>query len=156
MVVFMHTRYKGECLKFRQVNICNFRTLNSTGLQYFSLSLLSDIKNFSKFSNTRNFFHVSKSPWGEQPVEDIPIFTCIGVYLCVSHLLAKRKTIQTSNLVHTLPKTISKNCFLLFFQKSAPVSRQPRKTAVSRGFSAYLLDFLLSNEFLNFLVFFST
>ena len=43
---------------------------------------------------------LSKSTWGEQPVQDIPNFTCICVYLFASRLLAKRKTIQTWNLSH--------------------------------------------------------
>ena len=65
----------------------------------------------------------SKSTWDEQPIEYIRIFTCICVYLficvCVSRLLAKRKTIKTSNLVHLLPWTLSKTgC--LFFGKMTP------------------------------------
>ena len=29
------------------------------------------------------YFTISKSTLGEQPVEDIPIFTCICVYVCI-------------------------------------------------------------------------
>ena len=76
----------------------------------------------------------SKSTRGEKPVEDIPIFSCICVYSCVSRLLAKQNTILTWNLVHILPQTLSKNVFFVFFFW---------KTTVSRGFSAYLLDCLV-------------
>ena len=88
---------------------------------------------------------MSKSTWGEQQVEDILKFTricicqnprkassrsriflkslvylwmCVFIYLWVSRLLAKRKTIQTWNLEHTLPLTLSKNRFLVFSIKS--------------------------------------
>ena len=68
-------------------------------------------------------FKFSKSTWGEQLVEDIPNFTCIFVYLCMylflSRLLAKRKTIQTWYLAHILALTSSKTCFL-FGQETWP------------------------------------
>ena len=54
---------------------------------------------------------LSKSTWDEQPLEDIPKFTRICVYLFMylfiyvflSRLMANRNTIQTWNLVHILP-----------------------------------------------------
>ena len=88
--------------------------------------LVSMIRIFSLLE--KNIHWLSKSTSGEQPVEDIPILTCICVYLFISRFLDKPKTKQTWNLAHTLPWTISKN---------------PRKTAVSRGFFAYLLDSLV-------------
>ena len=72
------------------------------------------------------FFQLSKSTWGEQPVEDILKFTRIFgyvfmylfIYLFVPRLLPKRKTIQTSNLAHILPLTLSENEFFVFSIKS--------------------------------------
>ena len=57
---------------------------------------------------------LSKSTWGEQPVEDISKFKCICaylfMYLFVSRLQAKRKMIQTWNLPPLLPLIVfSKN-----------------------------------------------
>ena len=57
---------------------------------------------------------------------DILKFTCICVcvciyvciYLCVSRLLATLTTIQTWNLAHILPLTLSKNGFFVFLIKS--------------------------------------
>ena len=76
---------------------------------------------FSKRRTCQTAFYdfiLSKCTWGEQPVEDIPIFTCIcvnlSVYSFVSRLKTKRKTIQTWNLAHILPLTLSKNGFLFF------------------------------------------
>ena len=48
------------------------------------------------------------------------VYLCmyLYIYLCVSRLLAKRKTIQTWNLAHILPLTLSKNGFLVFSIKS--------------------------------------
>ena len=47
---------------------------------------------------------------------------CVCLYLFViffvSRLLAKRKAIQTWNLVHILPYTLSKNAFFCFFEKT--------------------------------------
>ena len=66
-------------------------------------------------------FTSSKSTWGEQLVEDILKFTHIFVYvfmcLCVSRLLAKRKTLQTWNLAPILPLTLPKNGFFCFFNQ---------------------------------------
>ena len=76
--------------------------------------------------------------------KDIPIFTCDVCWLLVcTGPPGKTETIQTWNLVHTLLFTISKNGFLVLFRKSDPEGRLPQKTAVSRGFSAYLLDCLV-------------
>ena len=65
---------------------------------------------------------ISKSTWGEQPVEDIfkfpRIFMYVFIYLCASRLLAKRKTIQTWNLAHILPLNFSENGFFVFSIKS--------------------------------------
>ena len=64
---------------------------------------------------------LSKSTWAEQPVEDFSNFTCICVYVFiyvfVSRLLAKRKTIQTWNLVQILPWTLFRNWFFVFPKK---------------------------------------
>ena len=68
---------------------------------------------------------MSKSTWGEQPVEDILKFTRIFmylcmylfIYLCVSRLLTKRKTIQTWNSAHILPLTSSQNEFFVFIDQ---------------------------------------
>ena len=43
------------------------------------------------------------------------VFMYVFIYLFVSRLLAKRKTLQTRNLVQPLPLTTSKNSF--FFEK---------------------------------------
>ena len=40
------------------------------------------------------------------------------IHLCVSRLLAKWKTIQTWNLAHILPLTLSENRFFVFSKKS--------------------------------------
>ena len=47
-------------------------------------------------------------------------------------------------MVYTFVYTISK----MFFSKNLPRGLLSRKTAVSRGFSAYVLDRLVSNLFL--------
>ena len=60
--------------------------------------------------------------------------------MCVFSLSSSYKWCWNS--VHTLPSTISKSYFL-FFRKSYPEGRYPKKTSVSREFSAYLLDCLL-------------
>ena len=62
------------------------------------------------------------------------------MYLLVQRLLAKLKTIQTRNLVHIQPLTLSKN---VFFEKNHPVGCQPRKTALPRRFYANLFDCLV-------------
>ena len=79
-----------------------------------------------------NDFSLSKSTWDELPVEDIPIFTCECFCGCVGggvvrNLLIKRKSIQTWNLVHVLPKTISENGFFVFFEKITPRSTSLEK-----------------------------
>ena len=61
-------------------------------------------------ASSRSRIFLSKSTWGEQPV----IFFNSLVYMSVGwwfvqNLLTKRRTIQTRNLVNTLPSTIS--CF---------------------------------------------
>ena len=67
---------------------------------------------------------LSKSTWGEQPVDGwgysyFQLYIC--VYVFVSRLLAKWRMIQTWNLVHTFPSTTSKNGFFCFF-KEIPVT----------------------------------
>ena len=42
---------------------------------------------------------------------------CVFICVYVSRLLAKRKTIQTWNLAHILPLTLSKNGFVVFSKK---------------------------------------
>ena len=54
------------------------------------------------------------------------VYVYLFVYLFVSRLVAKWKTIQTWNFAHILPLTLSKNGFFDF----------SKKTAVSRGYSA--------------------
>ena len=61
----------------------------------------------------------------------------------VRHLLAKLKTIQIWNLVHTQSQTISKNGFFVFFEKVALRAVSLEKTSVSLGLSAYILDCLV-------------
>ena len=74
-------------------------------------------------------------------VRRVNMWVCqfVGLSICrsVLELLAKRKTIHSWNLVHTLPWTISEHGFFCFFRKRDLEGRYPRKTAVSRG---YLLD----------------
>ena len=67
------------------------------------------------------------------------VFVC----LFLSRLLAKQKTIQTWNLAHILPLTLSKTVFFFVFRSNQRDGRYPRKTAMSRGISAYLLDCLV-------------
>ena len=45
------------------------------------------------------------------------LYMCVFIYLFVSRLLAKRKTIQTRNLAHMLPLTSSKSVLFCFFEK---------------------------------------
>ena len=43
----------------------------------------SNFYRFCSFFSSMSYFVLSKSTWGEQPVEDIPIFTSICVYVCM-------------------------------------------------------------------------
>ena len=43
------------------------------------------------------YFVLSKSTRGEQPVEDIPIFTCICVYVCICVFIFVTPPGQTKN-----------------------------------------------------------
>ena len=56
-------------------------------------------KRFQKVNETALLAALSKSTRGEQSVKDIlkvtRIFVYVCIYLCVSRLLAKRKTMQT-------------------------------------------------------------
>ena len=45
------------------------------------------------------------------------VFIYFCIYLCVSRLLAKRKTILTQNLAQTLSQTTSKIAYFVFFEK---------------------------------------
>ena len=79
----------------------------------------------SKYSNAS----LVKSPWNPCNTRWFPIFA--RIYVCLFIYLCLLKTIETWNLVHILLWTIY---LKPFFQKSGPDGRNPRKTAVPRGF----------------------
>ena len=125
------TQWTSSGKKFPHWKIWVRRRWTNAALVY----CISNFTRFCLFLSSISYFVLSKSTWGEQPVEDIPIFTCICVYvyicismyLFVSRLLAKRKTIQTWNSVHTLPQTISKNGLFCFFKNETLRTARPEK-----------------------------
>ena len=73
---------------------------------------------------------------------------CVFMYLChASWPNEKRYRAEIRYIYSHRPylKTI-----FCFFRKNDPQGRQPRKIAVSRGFSAYLLDCLVFHDFYPF------
>ena len=69
------------------------------------------------------------------------VYFCM--YLFVSHLLAKQKNDTDLKFgTHSLRPYLKTGFLFFFFRKTDPEDRYPRKTAASRGFSAYLPDAL--------------
>ena len=69
---------------------------------------------------------------------------CVCIYVIVSRLLATLTTIQTWNLAHILLRlTLCKKRVFCFFNQIPVTAASLEKTAVSRWFSAYLLDCLV-------------
>ena len=91
----------------------------------------------------------SKSTWGEQLVEDIVKFTrifvhvCMSVFIYVCHVSWPNEKRYKPEIWHTYSHWHYLKTFFLFFRSNHRDGRKPRKTAVSRGFSAYLLDCLI-------------
>ena len=75
------------------------------------------------------------------------------VYLCIylCHASWQNKKRYRPKIWYTRSSRPHLNKGFLFFRKSNPEGRQPRKTAVSRRFSAYFLDCLI-NYFILWLV----
>ena len=72
------------------------------------------------------------------------LYMCVCFSLFVYLFMCVTPPGQTKNDKDThSPRPHLRTVFFLFFQKSDPEGRQPWKTAVSRGFSAYLLDCLV-------------
>ena len=75
----------------------------------------------SCLSQKPNLMFFFKSTWRR-----LSLLSFIHSYVCglfcgfVRDLLTEGKTIQTLNLLHTLPLTISKNKFFVFFRKNWP------------------------------------
>ena len=90
------------------------------------------------------YIWLSKSTWGEHLVEDIPNFTCIFVYVFIC-ATSPGQTNNNTDLIfctHTGIDLILKGVFC-FAEKILVTAASLKKTAMSRGFSAYLLDCLV-------------
>ena len=59
---------------------------------------------------------------------------CVFIYVFVSRLQAKRKTIQTSNFAHILQSTLSKNGFFVFFNQITVTAASLEKLACHVNF----------------------
>ena len=108
-------------------------------------SLLKSVRVVGFFVPTVSSFvwKQSKSTWGEQPFEDIPNFTCICVYLFI-YVFVSRLHGQMKNDTDLKFGTHPPLDYLkFFFWKGALKGRYLWKTAVSSGFYANLLNFIV-------------